>query len=302
MHRVHELQTALSLDAYVLACWYATMDTTSRQDGQGNPRIPGPYTCTFLAVVDPPDPALAIAKVSNPANAETIATHLPALAAGLQISQTDLLTLAAPACGSAADAHPRKSQPMVRHHHPGPQPATRPHRTARAQTVPGIADPFAGPALARRCRDTYTELTAAGLSTAQIGYLLTPDQATTVGPDGPTITGYLNDLTAAEKAHDQVQDNTQPVADTLGRRLALLPDLADKTTGVLEAVAIVLGTFTGTSADANGFIELHFASFLDTANAKNKLGPLISVSVTCKPGRPRSWAGANTFSTASPTT
>jgi hypothetical protein len=275
LHQVLQLQDRLNLATDQLAAFYAPLGITGHSDDAGGAVTPL-YARLFTnpAVTDPPDPALAIGNVTAGPPWNSIADHQPALAAGLQLTDADLTVLAARTDGRLTLDNISALYRSAALARVLGLPVTD---LIQLLALPEITDPFTSPAATGHLLDAWAGAQAAGAGLSQLSYLLT-NGPSPLAPDDMTITGYLGRLRDEEqKTHDDVLSVGETVTDTLPRRLALIPELADPIVRETARQIIVDDPQyrkTEQPGQRDAFIDAHLAGILDPAAAKEELAAL----------------------------
>ena len=138
--------------------------------------------------------------------------------------------------------------------------------------VSGV-DPFSSPARTVALMRLYDKLTEGGFTVYEVDYLLrhgSIDQAGLHLGDDVVTTAVAELRDGLQKIADE---NSLPARDVVRKRLAQRADLKDPKL-VEQAITIVEGTWPGTQAQRDAFIDEHFAGFSVAADAKARLGPL----------------------------
>lgn len=138
-------------------------------------------------------------------------------------------------------------------------------------------DPFTSPAATLDFLDAARQVSASGFTVAALDYVLADRVApgSGVALDDRAIVGALAALRDALKViADAVKKAAEETDDAYVRaKLGLLPPLAADASQA-EALAIVDGTWEGTTAAREARIDAWFAGVLDTTEAKTKLAAI----------------------------
>ena len=138
-------------------------------------------------------------------------------------------------------------------------------------------DPFATPQATQAFVDLARRVSASEFSVAELDYLLAHRFTPTSGValEDKAIVAVLQALRdGLQRISDDVRLKTaESKADYVKARLGVLPTLADDADQAV-ALAIIDGTWQGTAAERDAFIDAFFADVLDTAVAKVKLAAL----------------------------
>lgn len=271
LQHVQELQSRLKLSTEELLAFYQPLNIETRSIGTA---FDDPlYTRLFLnkAVVNPVNRAFEISKVTDAGTTETLTNQLATIQAALTITESDFSLLSPQTDGKLTLAN---LSFLYRY--------AKLARVLRLSikdlllllNLTGIANPFASLEQLTNLLDLYQVVTDTHLTLAQMEYLLTYSPASLIGLSTDVITQYLTQLrTNLQKAADAIYNSGATPEDTLGKNLAKLDAFKDPQ-DVKKAVDLVRGAWSGTSAERDTFIATKFADFLDTNEAKTKLGNL----------------------------
>ncbi|HEX6100518.1 MAG TPA: neuraminidase-like domain-containing protein [Thermoanaerobaculia bacterium] len=210
----------------------------------------------------------------NPAAlAGTIVNALPQIAAAISASVEDVNRIrAAVGMGDAAVLTLPNLSVLLRHASLARAMDIRVEELLLLLTLTGVT-PFASPANTLALLRLHRKIVEAGFTIYEVDYLLRHGSIDRAGLHlgDDAITNAVVELRAGlQKIADE---NKLPPREVVKKRLAARPELRDPAL-FAQAVTIIEGTWAGTAAARDAFIDARFAGFADPTAAKATLGPL----------------------------
>lgn len=270
---MRQLLDATGLSVVELLAFYEPIDTESHRDPDGTETTPL-YSALFLNPTVTPDPALQPANLTGTVD---LATHAPAIQAGLQLSAADTTTL----LGLTDNHRTLENLSLI-------------YRMATLARVLGlslsdmqaiaatpIANLFATP------NDTLTfvqrakTIASAGFTLDQMNYVLTTLPTKTGITDTQIALVIASVVAAMQKVQQSVYGGGDPPFTALSKQFAQLPPSTDPSkpslsdaTQMQTALAIVDGSFGGGDPARTNFIDTQFAFFMNAAQLANTVATL----------------------------
>ncbi len=224
------------------------------------------YARIFENPLLPPDPALELTTLLSTTPPPALYDHLPAVRAALSLSQNEAENLVMTTNGELTLTTLSLMYRSI--------------KLARILKIDiGNAAYLAGGVFA----DAFTSITAtsnfvkragdlaqSGMQVTELQYVLTQTLTSAARSEAQLAEIIQSVRTTLQQVEDDIFNSSDSPLALLQRQLASLPSLRDGQT-LAMAMAIVDGSFTGSSSDRNAFIATHFGIFMGVASAQAAL-------------------------------